>query len=264
MKLKIKIMKTRPEMTDDEIRAYMNFDRLLEMQKKASVHRNFFDTRYLLILLIGVGIGIFSWIKIVDTNDAPVQEPVAKAEKKNDQVLHNNTHIPIIDSTSKQTSSEVLTKDETPKSQNSIQKQKQHTAHTDVEQPVPNDTLENNIHEVQSDREKPTATLIYVQAAPVHGYPNLYEYFNRELKYPQDAMKDSIQGEVIAVFTINAHGLAEKILIENSLGPLFDREVVRLIANMPPWKPATYNNKPVASKMSLPLTFQIKKIPSQK
>jgi TonB family protein len=100
----------------------------------------------------------------------------------------------------------------------------------------------------------------YMQAEPLLGYPDLYEYFNANLVYPPEALKDSIQGVQTVSFVINAEGKPEQIEVVKSLGEPFEKEVKRLIENMPEWKPATLNGKPVSSKISLPLTFQIQKI----
>ncbi len=249
-------------MTDDEIRSYMDFDRLLEMHKKTSVHHDFLHARYLVFLGIVAAVGIFSWIMFFDLNETVKQEQTAKTEKTKEQTSGKKEQSGIADSTANQLSQDVLKKGESTETQSTSKSSRQTSQRT--EQAFVNDSVSQNITDAKHDSEKPAVNLVYVQAAPVNGYPDLYEYFHRELKYPQEAIKDSIRGEVIAVFTINTQGLPESIVIENSLGPLFDKEVVRLVTNMPPWKPATYNAKPMASKMSLPLTFQIKKIPSQK
>lgn len=99
----------------------------------------------------------------------------------------------------------------------------------------------------------------YVQAEPREGYPLLYGYFEESLVYPGQAVKDSVEGVVNVMFSINADGKAENITIENSLGPLFDEEVIRLLNNMPLWNPATYNRKVVKSKISLPIEFDLDK-----
>jgi periplasmic protein TonB len=98
----------------------------------------------------------------------------------------------------------------------------------------------------------------------VNGYPDLYAYFDRELIYPPAATRDSTQGIVTVLFSINAQGKADDIRIENSLGKEFDDEVFRVIRNMPLWKPAYYNGKIVKSKVSLPLTFKLTKVSSPK
>jgi TonB family protein len=100
---------------------------------------------------------------------------------------------------------------------------------------------------------------VYRQAEPRDGYPVLYAYFEKNLVYPRAAVKDSVEGVVNVVFSIDAEGKPKNITIENSLGPLFDQEAVRLLNNMPLWKPASYNGKVVPSKISLPITFALNK-----
>jgi protein TonB len=114
--------------------------------------------------------------------------------------------------------------------------------------------------EIAPKAASPTQDEVYVQAEPQTGYATLYDYFAANLKYPSDALADSIQGVQTISFIINTNGTPEKIMITNSLGDSFDKEARRLIETMPAWNPATLNGRPVASKVSLPLTFQIQKI----
>ena len=100
----------------------------------------------------------------------------------------------------------------------------------------------------------------YIAAEPELGYPHLYNYFDNELRYPEEHRKDSINGIVTVAFVINKEGKPEQLKIQNSLGAAFDNEVMRLIEGMPKWKPATLNNKPVPSKISVPFTFSIRKM----
>jgi TonB family protein len=100
----------------------------------------------------------------------------------------------------------------------------------------------------------------YEQAEPVDGYASLYDYFNTNLVYPPESLKDSIEGVQTVKFTINADGKPENIEVISSLGASFENEAKRLIESMPRWRPASLNGRPVSSQMSLPVTFQIKKI----
>jgi TonB family protein len=61
-------------------------------------------------------------------------------------------------------------------------------------------------------------------------------------------------------FTVSSTGKPENILVKQSLGKPFEKEAHRLIENMPDWRPATLNGKAVPSQISIPLTFQIKKV----
>lgn len=99
----------------------------------------------------------------------------------------------------------------------------------------------------------------YLQAEPVNGMSNLYNYFENELKYPESVIADSIQGTLIVFFTVDTNGNIQDIKVEEPLGDLFEAEAIRLINNMPPWKPAMLNNKPISSRLSVPLNFRIEK-----
>ncbi len=109
----------------------------------------------------------------------------------------------------------------------------------------------------ENESQIPISTPVYKQAEPINGFSHLYNYFNSELVYPSEALKDSIQGVIVVSFTINEDGIPEDLKFSNSLGRPFEEEATRLINNMPPWKPATLDNKPIISRLSLPLTFQI-------
>ncbi|MCW5910084.1 MAG: TonB family protein [Cyclobacteriaceae bacterium] len=97
----------------------------------------------------------------------------------------------------------------------------------------------------------------YKQAEPNGGYEKLYHYFSAELHYPEEAVRDSVQGVVVVDFVINESGKPEQVQIQQSLRADCDKEAVRVIENMAPWSPAVLNGRPVSARVSVPLTFQI-------
>ena len=99
----------------------------------------------------------------------------------------------------------------------------------------------------------------FTEAEPIDGYPAIYQYFNRELKYPMEVSNDSTEGIMMVSFAINKRGRPEAIRITNSLGKAFEKESMRVIENMPLWKPATINGEPTVVRLSVPLTFSITK-----
>ena len=162
---------------------------------------------------------------------------------------------------------EIASQQEEPSSQSAIQIPDSSFVHEEkavISRPEPKRKPDPKVEEetFTSDQEEPEEPepSVYIAAEPVLGYPHLYEYFNRELRYPEPALRDSLEGILALSFVINREGNPIKIRIENSPGPLFDEEARRLILNMPAWKPATVNGKPVAVRISLPITFQIKKV----
>ena len=246
MKSKIHIMKTKPDLTDDEIRSHMDFEDLI--QKAESSIRN--KGRSKAIKIVGIAViiavtGTFLYYALplhkastensVENQESPeFLENFRLADSLTN--LENNKPVPI------EKKNELVTP-------NQPQKEKR--------------PPQNNTQQEEKKRDSTTirtALPAYAEAEPVNGFPHLYEYFNSELKYPPTAIPDSIQGIVTISFVISRENHPEKIKIINSLGAVFDLEALRLIENMPAWKAATLNGKPVASKISIPLTFRIERI----
>jgi TonB family protein len=245
MKNKIKRMKSGPEITDGEIQSYMDFNSLLTKNSLASLQRK----QRTIIRSIGLGLVLVIAIGIWFVNPRSSKHEKLKENpvKKIIGPVPSETIPSIKDSVTNETSKQKVTADK------KVTSGKKSTPDREANGSV-NEKTENNKIRIQEIQP------VYAQAEPADGYPALYEYFNNELRYPKEAVPDSVQGVVSVVFTINMNGKPENISIDQSLGHAFDREAIRLIENMPLWKPATYNQKPVKSRMSLPLTFQIEKI----
>ena len=101
--------------------------------------------------------------------------------------------------------------------------------------------------------------LTYEQAEPLTDYPTLYKFLAENLKYPKEALKDSLEGTVKVHFLISPTGEITNAEIIQSLSEAHDREAQRVVLMMPPWKPARLNGKIVPSRIVIPLTFKINK-----
>ena len=240
MKQKIKIMNHKQQPSDEEIQGYMNFDRVLENTKIAlNASRLAMMYKWGVPLLIGTLaiIGFFA----IQQNATKIEQPMVRKPIDSPQ---STTSITTVDSANS------VTEEET----NKATRPKKET-----DQP-------SLVNEKQFDKapDKPDQPAIieegYTQAEPLHGYPDLYDYFNANLVYPPSALKDSIQGVQTISFVIETDGRVDQIEVEQSLGEEFEKESIRLIENMPEWKPAKLDGKPVRSRISIPLTFQIQKV----
>jgi len=236
MKHKLQIMKNRPSATDEEIRSYMNFDSVLSQHKTRKKTGQTWIRNTSLLLGIG-GIAILTYVYWPDATTATTSNtPTLESPLVSDSV---QSHIePVPTEADEQNAKPEVIANEFIKSKTDAKPQEK-------------------VQPVQEETEVPAFQ--YLEAEPAEGYPNLYDYFAKELRYPVEAVKDSIQGIVSVSFLIDQEGKPVQIKILNSLGPAFDKEAQRLIENMPVWKPATLNDKPVAAKISLPFTFQIVK-----
>jgi len=241
MKQKIKIMKQKQQLPDEEIQKYMNFDQLLDNRKIALT-----ASRQTTFLKWGIPAVTVSAVIVAALllNNRATEVP---NKSKTDEVPQS------VQQLSSDASNDNLEKDDQQES-NPVKDDLRITQETKKIEPSPQRNVAEKVDEPGVTESG------YVQAEPISGYSELYNYFNANLVYPAESLQDSIQGVQTISFVVNKDGKAEQIEVVKSLGIPFEKESRRLIENMPGWKPATLNGKPVASKISLPLTFQIQKI----
>lgn len=55
--------------------------------------------------------------------------------------------------------------------------------------------------------------------------------------YPEEALKESAQGEVIVAFVVNEHGWIEDVKVDRSPHPSFNQIALDCIMSMPAWEP---------------------------
>jgi TonB family protein len=249
MKNKIKTMKLGQPISDEEINRLMNFDELLRQRDSVASKRK---KKLLGLSVVGALLTVGGIIGLYYTN-TPEKKPSATT-------LSESIRKPEVNSSSRSDSAVDQTKP-LALTKPLYEKPVSHAASESA--PRSNDN-HSSTKSVGSQPAQSQPENVYVQAEPVDGYPQLYAWFEKSLVYPKGAVKDSIQGEVTVVFSIDEKGKAQNVHIDNSLGKVFDDEVYRLMASMPLWKPATYNGHYVSGKISLPLTFEIKKLNSKK
>lgn len=87
----------------------------------------------------------------------------------------------------------------------------------------------------------------------------MYIYLNDNIRYPEAALKDSIQGFITVRFTVDKSGKAKNatIINGNELGHGIPEEVIRLVNAMPLWKPALELNRIVESTIEQRLILKI-------
>ena len=79
------------------------------------------------------------------------------------------------------------------------------------------------------------------------------------MKYPDEAVRDGIQGRVLVDFIIDETGKVRDVKVLKGADPLLDEEAVRIISGSPKWKPGKVMGKKVSSEMSLYVEFRLEK-----
>ena len=115
-------------------------------------------------------------------------------------------------------------------------------------------SVTNSTFSQQKSGEKTKTTLaatqrndnvfVYVEQMPEPSV-NVNEYIARQIVLPEDAMQNSLDGKVVLRFIVNEKGDLDSIRIIKSLLPSIDSTVLRIVDNMPPWRPGIQNGNPV-------------------
>ena len=79
------------------------------------------------------------------------------------------------------------------------------------------------------------------------------------MKYPQEAVKNGIQGRVLVDFIIDETGKVRDVKVLKGADPLLDEEAVRIVSASPQWKPGRVRGQKVKSEMSLYVEFRLEK-----
>jgi TonB family protein len=92
---------------------------------------------------------------------------------------------------------------------------------------------------------------------PAGGMAGWNKYLSENLRYPEDAQSQGIEGTVIVAFVVNTDGAVSDIEILRGIGGGCDEEVIRIVKGSPNWTPGMAGGKPVRSRMRLPLRFKL-------
>lgn len=85
----------------------------------------------------------------------------------------------------------------------------------------------------------------------------MLKYLMENIKYPEQAMKEGIQGRVTVRFIVEKDGSISDVKPVLSVHPLLNKEAVRVVKSMPKWSPGKHNGKPVRVRFNLPVMFKL-------
>lgn len=96
-------------------------------------------------------------------------------------------------------------------------------------------------------------------AGPKPEYPGgqaaLDQYLQTNLKYPQAAKDNGIEGTVDVAFLVKTDGSIGAIKIVRMVDPDLESEAIRLVKGMPAWIPADKNGTPVDAQAQIQVIF---------
>ncbi len=108
---------------------------------------------------------------------------------------------------------------------------------------------------------KPKEEEIFVAVEQQAEFPGgtaaMMKWLNNNVRYPESAQQNDIQGRVIVKFVVEKDGSIGKAEILKGVDRDLDREALRVVKKMPKWQPGKNNGVAVRSYFNLPVVFKL-------
>lgn len=113
----------------------------------------------------------------------------------------------------------------------------------------------------EPEPEKPKEEEIFVAVEQMAEFPGgqaaLMKWLSSNIRYPEAAQQNDIQGRVIVKFVVEKDGSIGQATILKGVDKDLDREALRVVKKMPKWQPGKNNGVAVRSYFNLPVTFKL-------
>lgn len=119
---------------------------------------------------------------------------------------------------------------------------------------LPKDTTVQNF---QMDGTDTVFTKVDQYATFPDGANGWRRYLERNLHYPRQAQKKSIQGAVRVQMEVTKEGIVTHVKALNEPGGGLGQEAARVIKDGPNWIPAVHNGRNVNYRFAQTITFQL-------
>lgn len=118
-----------------------------------------------------------------------------------------------------------------------------------------NNAIVNNTISANSTSVSNNKAVTYIVSEFVGGKKALDEYIKKNLKIPATCPTEEI---VIVKFEVSEVGKISKVKVASKTGncPDCEKEAINFVKNMPNWKAATQDGKPIVSKQQVELSFK--------
>ena len=91
----------------------------------------------------------------------------------------------------------------------------------------------------------------------IGGVKEMYAFLSKNIKYPKDAQRNNITGQVFLSMTIDKTGKIKDIKVMKGIGYGCEEEAMRVVATMPLWIPGKQDNQPVNVQYTMPVNFTL-------
>jgi TonB family protein len=111
----------------------------------------------------------------------------------------------------------------------------------------------------KEEDENKVYTFVSLAKPPTYpgGMEKFYEFLSKNIKYPEAAIDNEIEGNVHVSFTVEKDGSLTDIKVERKLGFGIDEEAVRVLKTTKKWNPGVQNGRAARVKYNIPVKFSL-------
>lgn len=106
-------------------------------------------------------------------------------------------------------------------------------------------------------KEEEIFVAVEQQAEFPGGQAALMKWLSQNVRYPETAQQNDVQGRVIVKFVVEKDGSIGVATILKGVDKDLDREALRVVKKMPRWQPGKNNGVAVRSYFNLPVVFKL-------
>lgn len=122
-------------------------------------------------------------------------------------------------------------------------------------------TVETNT-EVQTPQEPVSqSNKVYETVEQLPEFPGgleaLIDFLSSNVHYPENAVKNNIEGRVLVQFIVDKTGQVTDVKVARSVDEELDAEAVRVAKMLPRFEPGRQDGKPVSVWYTLPIVFKL-------
>lgn len=111
--------------------------------------------------------------------------------------------------------------------------------------------------EPEVKKEEEIFVAVEQQAEFPGGQGALMKWLSQNVRYPETAQQNDVQGRVIVKFVVEKDGSIGTATILKGVDKDLDREALRVVKKMPKWQPGKNNGVAVRSYFNLPVVFKL-------
>ena len=119
----------------------------------------------------------------------------------------------------------------------------------------------SNAASVVANESSAQDTKVYETVEQMPEFPGgmeaLVNYLQENVKYPEQAAKNKVQGRVLVQFIVDKTGQVGDVKVVRSVNEELDAEAVRVVKSMPDFIPGRQDGKAVSVWFTLPISFKL-------